>query len=183
MDRVRPGLLRRSDDLVAHEIAFGGGRGADMHRLVGLPHMQRPGVGVRIDRDRGHAHGARGADDAAGNLAAIGDKELLDHGAAANPFPGSLRELGAAICRPECRLNSRSHRGLHRIQTAGGYQPATGLKSWRDQMIGSCGGAGRFQIASKKAANICHTFSSPFTRVRVSHASCPRSRTLRPIAP
>jgi hypothetical protein len=37
--------------------------------------MQRLGVGVRIDRDRADPSAPRGADDPAGDLAAIGDEQ------------------------------------------------------------------------------------------------------------
>ena len=79
MDRLRTGRLRRGDDLFPHQIAFARRRWPDMHRLVRLPHMQRLGIGVRIDRNRAQAHRPRGADDAARNLAAIGDEEGFDH--------------------------------------------------------------------------------------------------------
>ena len=41
--------------------------------------MQRVGVGLRIDRDRAHAEALRGARDAAGDLAAIGDQDGSEH--------------------------------------------------------------------------------------------------------
>jgi hypothetical protein len=69
----------RVHDLVDHDIRLGGGRRADMHRLVGHPHMQRMTVGIRIDRDRRDPHLARGLDDAAGDLAPVGDQDLLEH--------------------------------------------------------------------------------------------------------
>ena len=50
-----------------------------MHGLVGHRDMQRAGVGVGIDGDGAHAHPARRADDAAGDLAAIGDQDLGEH--------------------------------------------------------------------------------------------------------
>jgi hypothetical protein len=40
--------------------------------------MHRAGVGFGIDGDGAHAHGARGADDAAGDLAAVGDQERAE---------------------------------------------------------------------------------------------------------
>ena len=61
------------------EIALRGGRRPDMHRLVGHLDMHGVAVGVRIDRDRSDAHLARRLDDAAGDLAAIGDQDLLEH--------------------------------------------------------------------------------------------------------
>ena len=41
--------------------------------------MQRLGIGVGIDRNGADAHGPRGADDPAGNFAAIGDEEGFYH--------------------------------------------------------------------------------------------------------
>ena len=61
------------------EIGLGGRRRADMHGLVGHFDMQRVLVGVGIDRDRLDAHLAGGLDDAAGDLAAIGDQDFLEH--------------------------------------------------------------------------------------------------------
>ena len=73
------GLLASLDDLLGHEIALRGRRRADMHRLVGHLDMHRVAVGVGIDRDRRDAHPARRLDDAAGDLAAIGDQDFLEH--------------------------------------------------------------------------------------------------------
>ena len=70
---------RGVDDAPGHEIAFADGRSADMHRLVGHGDMQRAGVGVGMDGDGGDAHAPRGADDAAGDLAAVGDQDLVEH--------------------------------------------------------------------------------------------------------
>jgi len=50
-----------------------------MHGLVGLAHMQGVAVGVGIDGDGGDAELFRRPDDAAGDLAAIGDEDLLEH--------------------------------------------------------------------------------------------------------
>ena len=50
-----------------------------MHRLVGHLDMQRVAVGVGVDRDGLDAHAPRGLDDAAGDLAAIGDQDLVEH--------------------------------------------------------------------------------------------------------
>jgi hypothetical protein len=44
--------------------------------------MQRPGVGLGIDRDRRDPHPPRRIDDAAGDLAAIGDQDRGEHGSA-----------------------------------------------------------------------------------------------------
>src|SRR3546814_20778277 len=79
MDRLGAARLRRSDDLLTNQIGFARRRRPDVHDLVGLTHMQRLGVSIRIDRNGPYAHLARGADDTAGDLAAIGEEEGLDH--------------------------------------------------------------------------------------------------------
>jgi hypothetical protein len=50
-----------------------------MHRLIRLPHMQRLGVSVGVNRNGANTHRARGADDPASDFAAIGYKEGFDH--------------------------------------------------------------------------------------------------------
>src|SRR4029079_7812425 len=57
----------------------------DVNRLIRHAHMERLGVGVGINRDRPNTHPPRGADHAARNLPAIGDKEGGDH---SNSSPG-----------------------------------------------------------------------------------------------
>ena len=79
-------LLAGEQDQLGLEIALGGGGRAQPHRLVRLLDMRRARVGIRIDRDRLDAHGPRGADDATGDLAAIGDQDFLEQ-----PIPPSLR--------------------------------------------------------------------------------------------
>src|SRR5208282_2575259 len=56
-------------------------RRTDADSLIGLPPMQRVGIRVAEDRDRTIAESPRRADDAAGDLAAIGDQDFaeLDH--------------------------------------------------------------------------------------------------------
>ena len=73
------GRLAGLDDLLGDEIALRGRRRADMHRLVGHLDMHRVAVGIGIDRDGGDPHLPRRLDDAAGDLAAIGDQDFLEH--------------------------------------------------------------------------------------------------------
>ncbi len=81
MDGLGSRRLGGGDDLVASEIAFGRRRWTDVHGLVGVRHMQRLGVGIRIDGDGRDAETARGADDPASDLAPVGDQDLCQHGA------------------------------------------------------------------------------------------------------
>ena len=88
------GVAAGLDDGLDLEVALGGGGGADPHGDVGLAHVPGSGVGVGIDGDRTDAQRAQGADDAAGDLAAVGD----EHGA----------EEGLRGCRARCWSERRS---------------------------------------------------------------------------
>ncbi len=73
------GLADGVHDLVDHDIGLVRGRRADMHRLISHFHMQRIAVSVGIDRDSLDAHLAGRLDDAAGDLAPVGDQDFLEH--------------------------------------------------------------------------------------------------------
>ena len=75
VDRLGPAIQRRADDPVALQIAFAGRAGTDMHRCVGRAHVGGPRIGVGINGDRADPHGTGGADDPAGDFAAIGDQK------------------------------------------------------------------------------------------------------------
>ena len=70
------------------QIAFAHRRGTDAHGLVGHRDMRSAGIGIGIDGNRRHAHPARGADDAAGDLAAIGDEQGGNHAPVLCNIPG-----------------------------------------------------------------------------------------------
>src|SRR5712671_3690909 len=59
--------------------------------------MKGSGVSMGVDGDRLHAHPPEGGDDAAGNLAAIGDQDLLEHGDEAEPTTVRLRRRFASM--------------------------------------------------------------------------------------
>ena len=75
MHRLGAGLSRRFDHAFDVEIAVARPRRPEQHGLVGHGDMHGVAVGLGIDRDGAQAHGAGGADDAAGDLAAVGDQE------------------------------------------------------------------------------------------------------------
>jgi hypothetical protein len=79
MHRLRAGLLGREQDQLGLEIALRRRRRPKPHRLVRHLHMRRPRVRVGIDGDRLDAHPLGGADDAAGDLATIGDQDFVEH--------------------------------------------------------------------------------------------------------
>ena len=68
-------LARRFDHAFDVEIAVARPRRPEQHGLIGHGDMHRVAVGLGIDRDRAQAHRPRGADHAAGDLAAIGDQQ------------------------------------------------------------------------------------------------------------
>ena len=78
MDGFRAARPRRLQHALDIEIAVARPRRPEQHSLVGLGDMHRAAIGLRIDRNRTQAHGARGADHAAGDLAAIGDQERAE---------------------------------------------------------------------------------------------------------
>ena len=87
MDRLRPRALGGVEDGFRPQVALAGRGRADMDGLVGHLDMQRLGVRVGIDRDRADAEQAGGADDAAGDLAAVGDQDLGEHGSTSPSRP------------------------------------------------------------------------------------------------
>jgi hypothetical protein len=79
MDRVGAGLLAGGDDLVHREVGLAAGRRADEDRLVGELDVQRVAVGLGIHRHGRDAHALGRLDDAAGDLATVGDQDLSQH--------------------------------------------------------------------------------------------------------
>ena len=80
VDRLGAGRQRRLDDRIAAQVAVLGRRAADVDRLVGQRHVARAAVGVGIDGHGRHPHPAAAVHDAAGDLAAVGDQDLAEHG-------------------------------------------------------------------------------------------------------
>ena len=87
MHGFRAALLAGGDDLIDDQIALRRGRRADRHGGVGHLDMERVAVGFGIDRDGRDAHAAGGLDDAAGDLAAIGNQDSLEHRATQSREP------------------------------------------------------------------------------------------------
>ncbi len=79
MDGVGPGDLGGADDAGDVQVALGGARRPDAHRLVGEAHVQGEPVGLRVDRHRLAAQLFAGVDDPEGDLAAIGNQDLSKH--------------------------------------------------------------------------------------------------------
>ena len=79
VDRLRPGAARRRDQRAGVQVALKRGGRTDPDRLVGLEHVPGAGVRVAVHRDAGDAERAQRADDADGDLAAVGDQNLAEH--------------------------------------------------------------------------------------------------------
>src|SRR5256884_1068040 len=97
VDRDRVGDFRRADDCRHVEIAGGRGRRPDAYRFIGEQHVLEAVVGGGV-----HGHGLdaelpAGTQDPQRDLAAVGDDDLLDHGALIR------RRTAAGRTRPDRR--------------------------------------------------------------------------------
>jgi len=80
MDGVGAGDLAGRQQRGNVEIGIARRRRADADGFVGEAHVHRVGVGRRIDRHGRDAEFFRRAKDAQGDLAAVGDQNLVEHG-------------------------------------------------------------------------------------------------------
>ena len=94
VDRVGSRRLRGTDDRLDVEV------GADRHRLVGVVHVRRGAVDLAVQRDGVQAHGTRGPDDPAGDLATVGDQE-------------SIMSSWFTVLPTGCSAQARSHAAAH----------------------------------------------------------------------
>ena len=79
MDCLRPALLAGGDDLFDHQVAFGRLRRTDCDGAICQFDVERVPVGLRIDGDRLDPQLAGGLDNPAGDFAAIGNQDTLEH--------------------------------------------------------------------------------------------------------
>ena len=79
MHRLGTCRLGGRHDRVGHEVALRRRRRPDAHRLVRHLDVQGIAVGVRIDGDRGDPHPLGGLHHPAGDLAAVGDEDFVEH--------------------------------------------------------------------------------------------------------
>src|ERR1035437_8532302 len=106
---MRRGFVRRG--------VFSGGRGPHAQGLLGEGAVGGGASGVGEDGDGGDGHFAEGADDADGDLAAIGDENLAEH--AEGIVAGGGRRL-----RGESHLSNAEPAGAGRIGGFTGYAMA-----------------------------------------------------------
>ena len=79
MDRVRPGDHGGRQDRGYVEVAVPRRRRPDAHALVGEPDMHGAGIGGRVHGNRLDPHLAAGPVNPQGDVAAVGDEDLLEH--------------------------------------------------------------------------------------------------------
>ena len=79
MNGLSAGRLAGGNDLVGDEIALGGRRRTDMHRLVSHLDMNSIAIRIGIDRHRGDTHFPCRLDHAAGNFPTVGNQDFLEH--------------------------------------------------------------------------------------------------------
>ena len=89
MNRLGAAAQGRLDDGITTQIGVARRRRADPDRFVAGAHMAGAGVGIGVDRHRANAEPAGGSGNAAGDFAAIGDQDLVEHG----PELGSGRRV------------------------------------------------------------------------------------------
>ena len=76
---LRTRLLGCGNDLVSHQIRLARGRRPQQHGLVGHLHVAGIAVGFGIHRHGGNAHFLGRGDDAAGDLATVGNQNFREH--------------------------------------------------------------------------------------------------------
>ena len=79
MHRLRAAVLRGGDQRLDPQIAVCWLGATQVHRCVGFAHMPRVTVGIAMHRHRAQAQLAGGTHDAAGDFAAIGNQQGVDH--------------------------------------------------------------------------------------------------------
>jgi hypothetical protein len=79
--RLGTGLGGGVEQLLDAQVALRGHRRAQQMRLVGLVDMRGVAIGLRVDADRDDPHLLQRAHHADGDLSAVRDEDLLEHGA------------------------------------------------------------------------------------------------------
>ena len=79
VDRIGIGLACRGDDAGNVKVAVSGRRRADRNCSVSRLYVKCIGVNIGVDSNGGDAHAPRGARDAAGDLAAVGNQQRAEH--------------------------------------------------------------------------------------------------------
>jgi hypothetical protein len=119
MDRIGAGDLAGRDQGGDIEIALGGRRRADAHAFVGQAHVHGVLVGGGMHRHRLDAQLAAGAQHPQGDLAAIGDQDLVEH---ADLVASSEQSLAGRRPRMEVASISPPATGAYGARTSPGEE-------------------------------------------------------------
>jgi hypothetical protein len=99
MESVDPGEGGDFEKALRVEVGLRNRRGTEEKGLVRHPHMRRVAVGFGIHRDRADPEALEGAEDAAGDLAAVGDEDFGEHVRKISPRSAPRRALDCRRCR------------------------------------------------------------------------------------
>ncbi len=88
------------------EIAFARRCWADHDRFIRLAHEGHIGINIGMNGDGANAKGTRGANDAAGDLAAISDEQALEHCYIRNTPKHGRSGIGAFNAAEKARPNT-----------------------------------------------------------------------------
>src|SRR5262249_12021874 len=88
MHGLRPALLAGGNNLFDHQVTLGRRRWTDRDGTIRHPYMERILVHFRVDRDCLDSQFACGLDNPAGDFAAIGDQDTLEHSVSVAPAAG-----------------------------------------------------------------------------------------------
>jgi hypothetical protein len=94
---LRTRLASCRNDSILLEITFRGWRRSNAHSLVGHCDVHGVTIGVGVNSDGANAQASQGAQNSAGNRAAIGDQHLLEHENAFDP----------TALKPACQMPGR----------------------------------------------------------------------------
>src|SRR5439155_23200947 len=89
MDGVGPGPPRRRHQGLGVEVGARGVRGADEHRRVRFPEMERIPIRLGVDRDRRNAHDPARAGHAHGDLTPVGNEDLAEQAFSPTMLPSA----------------------------------------------------------------------------------------------
>ena len=98
MDRLRAGRACGVEKGIAAQVAFACGGRADVDGFVGQAHMACVAVVIGVHRHGGDAEAAAGGNDAAGDLATVGDQDFGEHGNRLCHGTGYMRNTPKRVC-------------------------------------------------------------------------------------
>ena len=119
VDGLRTAALGRGDDRIDAQVALGRAATAQADRFADHGRVQCIAVGAGMHAGRGDAQALAGAGDAAGDLAAVGDQDFLEHlSFPRRRTPPTAHESGRAKRTPR-----------NRLRRAAGVAPLRGARS------------------------------------------------------